>query len=195
MRNRIIYGLIVIFGFTACQDADPVYPKPISGMKLTFPEKNYAQTIKGCAYHFTMPDYIEVDTSKGMCNLNLNFLPFNATLYLTYIPIDTNLMYHIEYSRQLVYDHSVKADAIEEKKIEKPNHNAFGMAYKLSGDAASMYQFYITDSTDHFLRGALYFNIRPNYDSLKPTIDYLLPDFDTLFQTIEWPKTTNNNQE
>ncbi len=185
MRNRICFGLLIILGLISCKD-DPVYPKPISGMKLSFPAKDYSQTITGCTYNFTMPTYVEVDSAKGQCNINLNFKPFDATLFLTYIPIDTTLMYHIEYSRKLVYDHTVKADGIEEKQILNKTDNVYGMAYRLIGNSASVYQFYVTDSTSHFLRGALYFNTRPNYDSLKPTIDYIMPDFDTIFQTIKW---------
>ena len=190
MKNNIVFIIITILGLSACSD-DPVYPKPISGIKLSFPEKNYTQLVEGCAYEFRTPDYTKVDTSKGLCNLNIDLTPFNATLFLTYIPIDSSLMYHIEYSRKLVYDHSVKADAIEEKTIKNPENDVYGMAYKLVGNSASTYQFYVTDSVSNFLRGALYFNVRPNYDSLKPTIDYILPDFDTIFQTIQWQTEFN----
>jgi gliding motility-associated lipoprotein GldD len=86
----------------------------------------------------------------------------------------------------MVYDHSIKADAIEEKMILNSNHNVYGTAYKLIGNSASNYQFYVTDSLQHFLRGALYFNCAPNYDSLKPSIEFLLPDLDTLINTLKW---------
>ncbi len=191
MRNKFLLCFILLFALVSCQEVDPVYPKPISGIKLSFPSKSFSNIVNGCAYSFNTPDYISVDTAKGQCNINLNFEPFNATLFLTYIPIDTSLMYHIEYSRKLVYDHSIKADAIQEKTILNPSNNVYGLAYRLIGNSASSYQFYLTDSSHHFLRGALYFNVKPNYDSLKPTIEYLLQDFDTIFNSLEWHTEEN----
>jgi hypothetical protein len=41
----------------------------------------------------------------------------------------------------------------------------------MQGNAASSTQFYVTDSTTHFLRGVLYFYSAPNADSLKPVND------------------------
>lgn len=188
MKNIKHIGLLFILltVFFACQEEEAVYPKPISGMKITFPDRDYSNIVKGCKYSFKTPTYVQVDTAAGKCNLNINLKPFNATLFLTYIPIDTSLMYHIEYSRKLVYDHSIKASSIEEKRILNPENNTYGLAYKLIGDAASPFQFYVTDSLNHFLRGALYFNSKPNYDSLQPTIEHLLVEFDTLFSTLNW---------
>jgi gliding motility-associated lipoprotein GldD len=62
----------------------------------------------------------------------------------------------------------------------------FGMVYDLKGDVASAVQFFITDSTKHFLRGSLYFNIQPNRDSLNPVIDFLREDIMHLIETTQW---------
>ena len=179
----LIFTSFIVF---SCTESDPVYPKPLSALKMSFPEKEYTQTASKCHYSFLTTTYTEIDSTKGMCNMNLNYKGFNATLFLTYIPIDSSLKYHIENSRKLVYDHSIKADAIEEKTILNPDNRVFGTAYKLIGNSATNYQFYVTDSTHHFMRGALYFNCKPNYDSLKPNIAFLLPDLDTLVNTLTW---------
>lgn len=113
---------------------------------------------------------------------------FNASLMLTYLPVDTNLVGLIEASRTFVYEHSQFADGIEEEVIIDKNRNAFGLRYKITGDAASPFQFYLTDSTNHFLRGALYFNVKPNYDSIKPSLDYITEDLDRMLQTVIWKK-------
>lgn len=177
--------LLSALAFISCSE-DPVYPKPLSAMKLIFPTKDYSKTVAKCNYTFKSPVYSVVDSTKGMCNLNIDYEGFNASLFLTYIPIDTGLDYHIENARKLVYDHSIKADGIEEKLLLYPNNKVYGTAYKLIGNSASNYQFYVTDSTKHFLRGALYFNCPPNYDSLKPSIEFLMPDFDTLVSSLNW---------
>lgn len=184
--------VLALATFCSCTEADPVYPKPLSAMKITFPTKAFTKKVERCDYSFFTAGYTQIDTSIGMCNLNLNYEGINATLFLTYIPIDTSLKYHIENARKLVYDHSIKADAIEEKLIFHAENNVYGTAYKLIGNSASNYQFYVTDSTNHFLRGALYFNSAPNYDSLKPFIEFLMPDFDSLVSTLSWVNTRKN---
>lgn len=185
--NIVTLSLIIIF-FNACSnEADyEFYPKPLSGQKIVFPEREYKHYQSNCSYSFDIPYYSAVDTSKGNCNADLVLPPFNATLFLTYIKIDTNLMHNIEYSRKLAYDHSIKADAIEETVVKIPENNVYGMQYKIVGDAASQYQFYVTDSVNNFLRGALYFNVKPNYDSLKPSLDYIMTDFEQLINSIKW---------
>lgn len=192
MKLNLVFFLAFVCLLTSCDSNDPVYPKPLSAMKISFPDKEFTQTVSKCDYSFKVSTYTEVDSSKEMCNLNLNYIGFNATIFLTYIPIDTSLKHHIETARKLVYDHSIKADAIEEKTIINPKHNVYGTAYKLIGNSASNFQFYLTDSTSHFLRGALYFNCPPNYDSLKPSIEFLLPDIDTLMNSLSWSKKTSN---
>ena len=185
IKLMLIIG--VMFFLNACNDDEyEFYPKPLSGQKIVFPEREYKHFSSHCNYSFDIPYYSAVDTSKGNCNADLILAPFNATLFLTYINVDTNLMYNIEYSRKLAYDHSIKADAIEEAVVKNPENNVYGMQYKIVGDAASQYQFYVTDSVDNFLRGALYFNVKPNYDSLKPSLDYIMTDFEHLIKSIKW---------
>lgn len=163
------------------------YPKPRGTMHMDFPERNFVVYEGNCPYSFEIPDYFEVIADTSNCNANIEIDRFNATVYLTYIPLDTtNLAAHIEKSRKFVYDHSVKADAIEEVLFQDPDRNTFGLKYNIVGDAASLYQFYLTDSIHNFLRGALYFNTQPNYDSLQPSLDYITEDVDRLIETLRW---------
>jgi gliding motility-associated lipoprotein GldD len=105
---------------------------------------------------------------------------------MTYVEVDTNLSMNIEYSRKLAYDHSIKADEIQEAVVSNSENRAFGMKYNIIGNAASPYQFYLTDSLNHFLRGALYFNAKPNYDSLRPSLEYIVQDIDHMIETVIW---------
>ena len=171
---------------TSCGSDEPeFYPKPRGYMRLDFPDRQYSRYQSDCSYSFELPEYFIV-TDKENCNKNIEIQRFNAELYLTYIPVDTNLAMNIEYSRKLVYDHSIKADEIQEAYVEDPNTGTFGMKYNIVGNAASPYQFYLTDSLNHFIRGALYFNVAPNYDSLKPSLDYVVHDIDHLIETVQW---------
>jgi gliding motility-associated lipoprotein GldD len=175
--------LITIIG---CEETYDYYPKPRGYMRLDFPDRVYTTFVSdSCHYQFEVPDYFET-VPKANCNMDIVMERFNATLFMTYIPVDTNLMMNIEYSRKLVYDHSIKADAIEEKPIIDPERKAYGLQYNIKGDAASPYQFYVTDSTHHFLRGALYFNVKPNYDSIRTSLSYIMEDMDRMLETVTW---------
>lgn len=185
----IFFWLLSLSFVVACSNDEDYeyYPKPISGQKVSFPEKSYQKYTSDCQFSFDIPTYANIDTaSEKLCNANLIFPDFKATLFLTYVPIDTNLFYNIEYSRKLAYEHSIMADAIEEAVVKNEDNHTYGMKYRIKGDAASNYQFYVTDSNANFLRGALYFNTAPNYDSLKPSLDYMEEDFDHLINSIEW---------
>ena len=58
--------------------------------------------------------------------------------------------------------------------------------YEIEGNAASAYQFHLTDSTNHFVRGSLYFNNIPNQDSIQPVLEFVKEDITHLFETFVW---------
>ena len=89
----------------------------------------------------------------------------NATIHLTYKTLNTNLGSIIEESHKLAYDHAVKSDGIIEKEYRNDKNQVYGILYDIYGNSASNLQFFVTDSTNHFLRGSLYFNTIPNSDS------------------------------
>ena len=197
MKHSLKYLVIGLMMIACGSDNPEFYPKPTGYMRLDFPEREYSYYEGDCAYSFEIPAYFEV-VDKGMgCNKDISISRFNASVFLTYIPVDTNLSMNIEYSRKLAYDHSIKADEIQEAVIGNTENRAFGMKYNIVGNAASPYQFYVTDSTDHFLRGALYFNSPPNYDSLKPSLDYIVEDIDKMITTVRWivPADTTDTTE
>jgi gliding motility-associated lipoprotein GldD len=155
-------------------------------MRLDFPERSYEiYSPDSCPYQFEIPEYFSI-VDKANCNKDIVMDRFNATMFLTYVPIDSNLFMNVEYSRKLVYDHSIKADAIDEIPLIDPRRRAYGLKYNIKGNAASPYQFYVTDSTNHFLRGALYFNVKPNYDSVRTSLEYITEDIDNILETIHW---------
>jgi gliding motility-associated lipoprotein GldD len=61
-----------------------------------------------------------------------------------------------------------------------------GIFFTVEGNAATAQQFFVTDSTEHFLRGALYFNVTPNADSLSVVNDFLGADMKHLINSLKW---------
>jgi gliding motility-associated lipoprotein GldD len=128
-----------------------------------------------------------MDTHAEPYWINLDFPMFSGTFHLSFKKINNNLNDYIEDSRTLVMKHIPKASAIENRLFENSFAHVYGLTYTISGvDAASPYQLYLTDSTRHFVRGALYFNTVPNNDSLAPVIEFLKEDINHLIETFEW---------
>ena len=93
---------------------------------------------------------------------------------------------YINFANDKVDEHKLKATAIEDQQLIFPGKKVYGTFFELQGDVASPFQFYLTDSTSKFVSGVVYFNSRPNYDSLKPTLDYLKIDLLKLVNSFEW---------
>lgn len=179
----ICFGIII----ASCTEEVSFYPKPRGELRMTFPERVYSNYNDKCPYEFEIPQYFNVlKTDTTSCNRNIDLGQFNGTIFLTYLPVDSNLMMNIEYSRKLAYEHAQIADEIRESAFINPEQKAYGLSYDIVGNAASPFQFYVTDSSEHFLRGALYFNTAPNYDSIKPTLDYVKADILHLIETTTW---------
>jgi gliding motility-associated lipoprotein GldD len=142
-----------------------------------------------CPFSFEIPVYSHIepyrDSVAQPCWKYLLFDQFNGQLFLSYVNASGKLNDYLEESRKLVYKHTVKADAINETFIESKG-NVSGIIYDIGGNAASPVQFFVTDSTRHFLRGALYFNTSPQPDSLAPVIDFLRKDIVRMITTLKW---------
>jgi gliding motility-associated lipoprotein GldD len=170
---------------------NPSYtPKPAGYLKIDFPEKSYRLYSDQEHYQFEIPVYARVEIDSGPNGaegwINVEIPRLNGTIHLSYKQVDDHLNDYITESRELVYKHTVKAQGIEETPFIERDQHRFGMVYDLKGDVASAVQFFITDSTDNFLRGSLYFNCRPNRDSLNPVIEFLREDIIHLIETTQW---------
>lgn len=166
------------------------YPKPLGFHRIDFPEKVETKTYEGnCPFTYDYPNFAYVQDAER-CNQDISFPRFNAVMHCTNIQFDNtesnNLFYHSEYSRKLAYEHRIKADAINEKVFTNDSLGVYGISYEIVGNVASNYQFFLTDSTNNFYRGSLYFNVKPNIDSIKPVLDYLKENINTMIGTFDW---------
>lgn len=182
----LLFGLLFIFN--SCRKE--YTPRPRGYFRISFPAKNYKSLQMTVPYNFQIPVY----SIPGSDSLNLKQpdwvtieVPANhAQIHLSYKTINKNLGEYIEESRTLAYKHSQKASSIEEQIFINPSKKVFGTIYNIKGNAASPMQFYLTDSTNHFLRGSLYIKEIPNIDSLQPVIEFLNQDVIRLIETTEW---------
>ena len=177
--------------FSACGSED-FTPKPHGYPRIDFPEKAYKEFAPDCGFAFAVPVYSTVtpDSSRGAepCWYNINYTPFNATLHLSYkdVPQQSTLDSLISDSYTLVYKHSIKAEDIVERYMAKKEEDKYAIIFDLSGNTATSLNFHVTDSSKHFIRGALYFNSRTEVDSIAPVLHFLRDDVLKLIESLTW---------
>ena len=116
----------------------------------------------------------------------LRYPTLKASVFINYKKIDNNLEKYISDTRSMTKKHLQVADEISERMYENTQQNLYGMFYDLKGNVASQSQFYVTDSTQHFISGALYFETKPNYDSILPAINYIQKDLLHFIESLRW---------
>lgn len=180
--------LFIAFALVACSN-DPI-PKPIGYFRIDLPEKEYAIVDSiPFPFEFELPQYAQVNlkrTAEDERFLNIDFNRYAARIHMSYLKIDTNLPKLLEDSRTLVYKHIEKAQDISENRVHRSRDRVFGTFYSLDGNTASGSQFYLTDSTNHFLRGALYFSVAPNFDSIAPVQAFIKQDIERFIESFRW---------
>jgi len=181
--------LLLVTGMAACHKT--YTPKPYGYFRIDFPEKQYTSYQSECGYGFEYPVYGKITPFQGAepepCWINIEFPEYRGKIHLTYKDVKNhNVAAYAEDIRTLAYKHIIKADDIIEKPVSFPERKVYGLVYDIRGNTASSMSFYLTDSTAHFISGALYFSVKPNKDSLAPVIRFFSKDIDHLIETLHW---------
>ena len=160
--------------------------KPSAQLRLDYPTPEYRLMETDCPYSFEMNKIAEMIPKKN-CGINIYYPRMKATLYMTYQQVKKdNLDSLLQDAQKLAYDHTIKANSIPEQPYVNPDKDVYGMFYMINGNAATQAEFYVTDSINHFLNGALYFEAEPNFDSIYPAVMYLREDMRRLMETVTW---------
>jgi len=189
MRKYLWIGLLSV-GLVSC---DKTYlPKPPGYNRIDLPTHSFEKLSEGYPYQIDYSSYsrVEVD-SFNMAEdawANLNYTDFGAKVHLTYKRIDGNKVNFKQLSSdafRLTSQHQVKAYGIEEAVLLTPEGYT-GVVAELTGEVPTQFQFFVTDSTKNFLRGALYFNTAMKNDSLSPVIEFIKEDMVHLMNSVKF---------
>jgi gliding motility-associated lipoprotein GldD len=183
--------MLIILLTAACSDEGIMVPKPPTYLRLELPEHSYTTYKGNCGYSFDAAKIFKikdvVDSSgKQLCHKDIELGPLNGVIHFSYIEMTEPLARYVNYANDKVDEHKLKASAIEDFRILESSKKVYGTFFELQGNVASPFQFYLTDSTSRFVSGVIYFNSRPNYDSLKPSLDYLKKDLLQLIHSFQW---------
>ncbi len=188
-----IFSLAILLFLPSCEEEVSV-PRPKGYPRVYLPAHSYqSYDGAGCPYSFQYPIYGQIEKDSLFfdvykdCWIDIYFPGFDATIHFTYERMEDSLKIFqlVSDAHELSFKHARKAEYIDQIPIDKGD-GVKGLLYDVGGDAASSVQFYLTDFDEHFMRGALYFNVSPNADSMSPMINFLKQDIEHLMTTFEW---------
>jgi len=214
--NFFIVLIAVIFLSIIFCNCNSTYTSKKRGyFKIDFPEKKYVKFYQpDFPYSFEYPAYARIikDSTYFERNpdnpywINIDFPSFKGKIFISYKTIGGASNYKVKTaagykdssginsfdklvddSYKLSYKNDIKAYSIIDSVMHTPNHLT-GIFFSLTGNVATAKQFFLSDTTKHFLRGALYFDAAPNEDSLKPVNDFLQQDMKHIINTVQWKK-------
>jgi gliding motility-associated lipoprotein GldD len=193
----IFYIAVTLFLVASCNSNFTAKPKGY--FSIDFPKHEYQQFDQpGYPYTFEYPVYAKILKDSTFFDkkpenpwwINIDFPQFAGRIYVSYKEIGIG-KYNFDTLNKQTYmltgKHSSKAYSIDDSLINTPNE-VHGVFFSVGGEVATSNQFYLTDSTKHFLRGALYFDATPNADSLGIVNQFLLQDMKHLINTFKWRK-------
>ena len=206
--------LSLLFFFNFLSGCNSTYtPKKEGYFKIDFPKHEYVKfDTPGFPYSFEYPVYARVvrdsayfdSSNQNPYWINIDFPSFNGKIFISYKTIGGTSVYKVKTpagykdslgknsfenmvndSYNLTYKNDIKAYSIEDSLMRTPN-NISGIFFRLGGSVATAKQFFLSDTTRNFLRGALYFDATPNEDSLRPVNAFLQEDMKHLINTLKW---------
>ncbi|WP_162416912.1 gliding motility lipoprotein GldD [Cyclobacterium roseum] len=184
------WSLLLLLFISSC--GEDYLPKPMGYNRIDLPERGFESLSMDLPYSFQHSRHLQVEPdSFNMAEktwINLHYTALGARVHLTYKPIEgskENLRTYLDDALNLTFKHQIKAYGIDENVVRTPKGYT-GLVAELSGEVPTQFQFFVTDSTAHFLRGALYFNTAVKNDSLAPIIEYVKADMMHLINTVEF---------
>lgn len=187
-KNFAILLLFTALVLPSCMR--PSQPRPYGYFRIDIPEYGYRESeLPGYPYRFEVADIACIDTVVDNAEpywLDIVYPKLNARIHCSYKPVEHNLGKLTDETIRMVFDHAIRADAIPEQGYSNPDERVYGVYYDLEGNTASPVQFFMTDSTGHFFRGALYYNNIPNADSLAPVNELMRRDIHHLMESFRW---------
>ncbi|GAB3513390.1 gliding motility lipoprotein GldD [Emticicia fontis] len=188
---------VLVFAITgalyACGEKEQDYhPKPTGFNRLDLPPHAYQPLKEEHPYTFeySKAAIVQRDTFKLAEPhwIILRYPSLNALIQFTYKPVNNDpkrLQNMMSDAAKLAFHHDKKAYSIKDGILTTKSGKR-AVVFELEGEVPSHFQFFVTDTTKNYLRGAVYLTTATQNDSLRPVIDYLKADCRHILETLKW---------
>jgi gliding motility-associated lipoprotein GldD len=191
MKNKDFFIPSVLFFIFISSCSSDYSPKPRAYFHIDLPEPVYS-SVPSFPFNFSISNQAKIENLKNSTQkiwFNLNYPRLRAQIYCSYFLINKqNFQTIAEENQKLAYIHEIKTDRIRKYIFNNPPENVYGIVYEIEGNTASPLQFVLTDSVRSFFRGALYFNVESNQDSIAPVLAYINNDIQILLESFRWKR-------
>lgn len=189
--QKALFLALVLSTLQGCEE--DYLPKPKGFNRIALPDAAYTPAkLEGYPYQFDINSLAKLGEDEAVFSepywLDISYPAWDASIQVTYKAIEgkeEQLKSYLNDAYKLTSKHQIRASAIEESIIDLGGGRV-GVVAELQGEVPSQFQFFQTDSTQHFLRAALYFNTATKNDSLAPIIEYLKQDMMHMLSTLRW---------
>ncbi|WP_410779928.1 gliding motility lipoprotein GldD [Hymenobacter sp. BT770] len=185
----LVVALVLL---ASCSSAPDFTPKPKGYNRIDLPAHRYRMLPGNHPYTFEYSTQAVVKRDSSYMAqphwINVYYPKLHANVQITYMDVQRDRRLYnkmMEDARKLTGKHEIKATAIDERILKTPS-GIRASVFELQGEVPSQFQFYTTDSTKHFLRGALYFQTATANDSLAPVIEYVKTDIVRMLNTLRY---------
>ncbi len=194
MRNSFLYigrnSLLALFLFVFVVGCQKNYtPKPRAYFRIDTPESNYTPYSNN-RFSISISDKASLQVKRLTDQeiwFDIVYPQYKSTIFCTYFAVtNDSIQPLLDDNKQLLYSHTKKASQFQEMTYSDGENQKFGSLYKIEGRVATPFQFYITDTKHHFLRGSLYFEYEVERDSILPVLEVLEQDLTELFNSLSW---------
>ncbi len=189
MMRMMIVAFVLSYALSGCQDS-PATPQPRAYPRIEYPVREYKMyDDPGCPFTFQYPSYAEINVKTEKCWFDLAMPTFNARIHCSYLPLKSSDEYNDLIRDAFVIAKKIneRANYMEEFRINNPQ-GVGGLTLNWSGPAASPIHFFLTDTTAHFFKAALYFDSKVQPDSLAPISAFIKEDIDKMISSFAWKK-------
>lgn len=182
---------VFVFALVFCGCGAEYLPKPKGYNRIDLPPHSYQTLPDSFPYTFQYSQHSRILRDSSWIAekywISVLYPEMGARIQITYKPVvtDSIIREYLSDSYRLTSQHNIKAYSIEESILELPS-GLYASFTELEGEVPTQAQFHVSDSVNHFLRGALYFNTATKNDSLAPVISYIKKDILQLLQTLDW---------
>lgn len=183
MNFKYYYIVVLLAVFISCKD-DDYLPKPKGFLRLEYPKVTYEKS-KTVPYEFETNNKAQVLVNSKSW-MRIKYPELKASIDITYRPVKNNITKLFKESDKLTIKHASKANEIYSDQYIDKRERVYGALNNVTGNVASPLQFHVTDSVKHFLVGSVYFDSKPNYDSIYPAIKFIERDVKHLMSTVKW---------
>ena len=178
---RIIFLSLIVF---SCNN-NVNLPKQKAYFAPEFEIPTYKKISLDCNYSFNINSQASINNIKN-CNYEIYYKNLNAKIFINQIVLSNSIEKLLNTFNQKINENSRLSDQIIQSNYVNIDKKIYSKLYSFVGNSPSNIQFYVTNQTDKFLTGSLFFETEPNYDSLFPYIDYIRNDIKKMVDSFRW---------